>query len=105
MRHPRQLLAWFCIAASLWMGLGFQLHGLSHALETVQASASDEPLPGHEAACEQCLLFASADGALPSLTAALDSAPATLRVTAAPAPTLRATVFTAYASRAPPQPS
>ena len=84
--------------------MGFQLHGLSHALETVQASTSDESLPGHETACEQCLLFASADGAPPLQAPALASAPPALRANAAPAPALRATAFSAYRSRAPPQP-
>ena len=73
MRHPRQLIAWFCIAASLWMGVGFQLHGLAHSLHALETSEQHDSAPGHEPACEQCLLFASVDGALPLQAAALAS--------------------------------
>ena len=104
-RHPRQFLAWLCIAASLWMGVGFQLHGVAHSLHELEASSEHEPLPGHERACEQCLLFASADGALPLQAAALASSPPVLLANASPALALRVAAFTAYASRAPPSPS
>lgn len=104
MRHPRQLIAWFCIAASLWMGMGFQLHGLAHSLHALETSERHDSAPGHEPACEQCLLFASVDGALPLQAAALAGAPPATRGNASIATPLRATAFTAYASRAPPQP-
>jgi hypothetical protein len=104
MRHPRQFLAWFCIAASLWMGMGFQFHGMAHARHALEASERHDSAPGHEPACEQCLLFASIDGALPLHAAALAIAPPAALVDAPIATPLRATAFTAYASRAPPQP-
>jgi hypothetical protein len=104
MRHPRHLIAWFCVAASLWMGVGFQLHGLAHSLHALETSEQHDSAPGHEPACEQCLLFASVDGALPLQAAALAGAPPATRGNASIATPLRATAFTAYASRAPPQP-
>jgi hypothetical protein len=104
MRHPRQLIAWFCIIASLWMGMGFQLHGLAHSLHALETSEQHDSAPGHEPACEQCLLFASVDGAPPLQAAALAIAPQAARADASIATPLRATAFTAYASRAPPQP-
>jgi hypothetical protein len=104
MRHPRQLIAWFCIAASLWMGAGFQLHALEHSLHALETSQSHDSAPEHEPACERCLLFASVDGALPTQVAALASVPPAAPGNASIATPLRATAFTAYASRAPPQP-
>ncbi len=103
MRHPRQLIAWFCIAASLWMGVGFQLHGVAHALHSLEASEHDSA-PGHEATCDQCLLFASTDGAMPLQATALVSEPPAALADASIDTPLRATAFTAYASRAPPSP-
>ena len=79
MRHPRQLIAWFCVAASLWMGVGFQLHGLAHSLHALETSEQHDSAPGHEPACEQRPLFASVDGALPLQAAALAGAPPATR--------------------------
>ena len=102
MQRARHLIAWFCMAASLWMGTGLPLHNLSHALGMLEAARSHEGLPGTDTACDQCLLLAAADGAMPSTTAQVPLAPLTPH---APAPLSAAavhTAFTAYASRAPP---
>ncbi|MBE2261195.1 MAG: hypothetical protein IAE92_00555 [Burkholderiaceae bacterium] len=104
MRHPRQIIAWFCIAASLWMGTAFQFHGLAHALQSLEASEHQDSAPGHQPACEKCLLFAAVDGAMPVHAVALFGAPPVALGDASGAIRLHATAFTAYASRAPPQP-
>jgi len=103
MRHPRQVFVWFCIAAALWMGVGFQLHGLSHSLQSLHAASLEETLPGHAPECEQCLLFAALDGGIVSShsLAWLPRAPVAMDRSVAFTP-LRPVVFTAYASRAPP---
>ena len=84
--------------------MGFQLHGVAHALHSLEASEQHDSAPGHEPACEQCLLFASVDGALPLQAVALAIAPQAALADAPIVTPLRATAFTAYASRAPPQP-
>jgi hypothetical protein len=76
MRHPRHLLVWICMATSLWMGAGWQWHGLSHVLRALDAVHVQDGAPEHEAVCEQCLQFASVDGAMPVADSALPQAPA-----------------------------
>jgi hypothetical protein len=102
MRHPRHYLAWFCMAASLWMGAGMQWHGLSHALRAVDAVHTHDGVPEHEAPCDQCLLFASTDGAMPTAGLVVLPAPVANTTQACAALECRASVFTAYVSRAPP---
>jgi hypothetical protein len=106
-RHPRQRpLVWLCIVAAMLLGLGAQLHGLSHALQTLKtlnAATHDEPSALHAPGCDRCLQFAALDGFVPTHGAtALPLAACTSGVRDAPPPTLRAAVFTAYISRAPP---
>ena len=52
MRHPRHLLVWICMATSLWMGAGWQWHGLSHVLRALDAVHVHDGAPEHEAVCE-----------------------------------------------------
>ncbi len=98
----RRAIAWLCIAAALLLGVNAQLHGLSHAVQAVQAAAHQDPLAAHAAACEQCLLFAALDGAVPAPAAT--PLPAACATAVSPVPALPAypTAFTAYVSRAPP---
>lgn len=102
MRHPRHLLVWICMATSLWMGAGWQWHGLSHVLRALDAVHVQDGAPEHEAVCEQCLQFASVDGAMPVADSALPQAPAQVSAFPCKAVACRASAFTAYASRAPP---
>jgi hypothetical protein len=102
MHRTRPFIAWFCLAASLWMGAGFQLHRLSHALHALEAAQAHDGMPEHEAVCDQCVLFASVDGAVPvagPIALAASAAGATL---AFPKAECRASTFIAYVSRAPP---
>lgn len=102
MSRTRQFIAWFCMAASLWMGTGLPLHGLSHAVRALEATSHPDPLPAQDVACDQCLLLAAADGALPSAVIFIAAGPTR---TAAPIPRQAVgsfSSFTAYASRAPP---
>jgi hypothetical protein len=102
MHRHRRAIVWLCAAAALLLGAQAQLHGLSHAVQAVQASAHHGPLSLHGHACEQCLLYAGLDGAAPT-TALAPAALADNRVEAgAPVTLPRAAVFTAYISRAPP---
>ena len=102
MHRHRRAIVWLCAAAALLLGVQAQLHGLSHAVRAVQASAHHDPVSLHPQACEQCLLYAGLDGAAPT-TALAPAALACDRVAAgASATRLRAVVFTAYLSRAPP---
>jgi hypothetical protein len=64
------------MATSLWMGAGWQWHGLSHVLRALDAVHVHDGAPEHEAVCEQCLQFASVDGAMPVADSALPQAPA-----------------------------
>jgi hypothetical protein len=103
MHRRRRAIVWLCIAAALLLGVRAQLHGLSHALQAVQASAHKDALAAHAQACDQCLQFAALDGAAPlhwaaPLSLACDAGECALHV----AP-LRAAAFAAYISRAPPQ--
>jgi hypothetical protein len=103
MHRRRRPLVWLCIAAAMLLGLAAQLHGLSHALQALKASTHDEPLALQTMACDQCLQFAAFEGAVPAHSAALvpraaGDAPARI----VPVTRLRAAVFTAYISRAPP---
>lgn len=55
-RRPRQILAWFCIAASLWMGVGFQRHAVAHTLlpwrrRNTMTPRQDMNLPASSACC------------------------------------------------------
>ncbi len=102
MRHPRHFIAWFCLAASLWMGVEFRLHGLTHALHALDAVEVHEGEPASETVCEQCLLFASVDGAMASRGPVLEPGPATQTAKALSASGHRVSPFTAYESRAPP---
>ena len=99
----RRAIVWLSIAAALLLGVGAQLHALSHSLRAVQASAHHDPLAAHTQACEQCLLFAALDGAAPTCDAT--PLPPTSEATGgtAPAARLAASSFTAYISRAPPR--
>lgn len=102
MSRTRRFIAWFCMAASLWMGTGLPLHGLSHAVRALEANSHPDPLPAQDVACDQCLLLAAADGALPSAVSCIAAGPTR---TAAPTPRPSEgcfSSFTAYASRAPP---
>lgn len=102
MHRHRRAIVWLCAAAALLLGMQAQLHGLSHAVQAVQASAHHVPVSLHAQACEQCLLYAGLDGAAPT-TALAPASLADNRVEAgAPAMLPRAVVFTAYISRAPP---
>ena len=103
MFRRRLAIAWLCIAAVLLLGVSAQLHGLSHSLQAVQASAHKDPLAGHAQACEQCLLFAALDGAAPTHPAVPLCPPCGTSECTEPATLLRAAAFTAYVSRAPPQ--
>jgi len=98
----RRPIVWACIAATLWLGVGAQLHGLSHALQAVQAPAHKEALVAHAQACEQCLLYAALDGAAPTPASSLPAVATASPARTAPAAPDRVAVFTAYASRAPP---
>jgi hypothetical protein len=102
MHRHRRAIVWLCAAAALLLGVLAQLHGLSHAVQAVQASVHHDPVSLHAQPCEQCLLYAGLDGAVPP--AALPPAVlANIRVEAgAPATLPRAAFFTAYSSRAPP---
>lgn len=102
MHRTRHFIAWFCLAASLWMGVGFQLHGLSHALHALEAAQAHEGVPGHLVACDQCLLFASVDSAMPLAGPVVPPAPAADTALACPRAECGASTFTAYVSRAPP---
>lgn len=113
MSRTRQLIVWVCMAASLWMGAGYPLHGLSHALQAAHVRADAYTSDGardherrdqsnHAAHCEQCGLFAALDGAAPSapppaMAMPTGTTPGTARVVST-----RAVAFTAYAPRAPP---
>jgi len=98
----RQAIVWLCIAAALLLGVGAQLHALSHSLQAVQASAHKDPLAAHTQACEQCLQFAALDAGMPAHAAALLPVPCVADLCTVPPVPLRASAFTAYASRAPP---
>lgn len=102
-RHRRAII-WLCVAATVLLGIGAQLHGLSHSLQAVQASAhKDVQAAAHAQACEQCLQFAAIDGGLAAHVAAAWVAVAADAVgLGVPVARPRATVFVAYASRAPP---
>ena len=105
MQRTRHLIAWFCMAASLWMGAGYPLHGLAHAVQALhQHEAGHDPDGAHDHGvhCEQCGLFAALDGAAPSGTTASLPALAPGGAWSADAAPARAFSFTAYASRAPP---
>jgi len=86
------------------LGLVAQYHGLSHALQAVQASAHGDPQAEHAQACEQCLKFAAFSGAVAAHVAPLllhgccDGIEPSALV-----PPGRAKAFTAYVSRAPPR--
>jgi hypothetical protein len=85
------------------MGAAFQLHGVSHSLESLQSSQEKAPLPAHVPVCEQCLLFASMDGVDFPALAVLVPPPEAAAPDLAPAATSTPrAAFTAYASRAPP---
>jgi hypothetical protein len=99
----RRSLIGLCIAMAALLGVGAQLHGLSHALKVLQSSSHDEPLAGQNQACDQCLQFAAADGQAPAPAAApwlLSGGSAGAPM--APAAAARAVAFAAYESRAPP---
>jgi hypothetical protein len=100
-RH-RQAIVWLCIGAALLLGVGAQLHALSHSLQAVQASAHKDPLAAHTQACEQCLQFAALDAGMPAHAAALPPVSCVADRCAVRATPLRASAFTAYLSRAPP---
>ena len=109
MSRTRQFIAWFCMAASLWMGAGYQIHSLSHAVHALHdhEAAHDHEGEhdhgnGHAALCEQCGLFAVLEGAVPSAQAVSLPALPPGRPWPASAAPARAFSFTAYASRAPP---
>ena len=102
MHRRRQAIVWLCIAAALLLGVGAQLHALSHSLQAVQASAHKDPLAAHTQACEQCLQFAALDAGMPAHAAALLPVTGVAERCAMPTTPLRAAAFTAYASRAPP---
>lgn len=86
------------------LGLSAQAHGLSHAVQTVQALVQGDPQADHGLACEQCLKFAVFNGAV-----AAHVAPLLLHGSgdgiepSAFAPSRPVEVFTAYVSRAPPR--
>lgn len=111
MSRTRQLIVWICMAASLWMGASYPLHGLAHAVHALhEQEAGHDPDGahdhgdghGHGVHCEQCGLFAALDGAAPSATTALLPAPALGGAWSADAAPAHTFSFTAYASRAPP---
>lgn len=103
MHRRRRVIVWLCIAAALLLGLGAQLHGLSHVLQALNASTHDEPVALQAPACDQCLQFAALEGATPAPAAALlPRAAGTAPAGTAPAMRLRAAAFSAYRSRAPP---
>jgi hypothetical protein len=102
MRRRRHAIVWLCAAAALLLGVQAQLHGLSHAVQAVQASAHHDPVALHAQACEQCLLYAGLDGTAPTHALALATVAAAEVEAIAAVPLLRAAVFTAYVSRAPP---
>jgi hypothetical protein len=98
----RRSLIGLCIAIVALLGVGAQLHGLSHALKLVQSS-HDEPLAGQSQACDQCLQFAAADGQAPAPAAMpLLLSGGTAAAPVAIAAVARAVAFAAYESRAPP---
>lgn len=102
MHRRRRAIVWLSIAAALLLGVGAQLHALSHALQAVQPTTHSDPLAAHTQACDQCLQFAALDGAA---TASAEAAPAVATLesrSAAPALRLHAARFSAYRSRAPP---
>lgn len=102
MLRRRRAIVWCGIATVLLLGLSAQLHGLSHSLLAVQASANQEPWVAHAQLCEQCLAFAALDGAVPAPAGAPLPAACAAAEHAKPAVAARAAAFTAYASRAPP---
>ena len=102
MLRRRLAIVWLCIVAALLLGVSAQLHGLSHSLQAVEASAQKDPLAAHAQACEQCLQFAALDGGIPVHAAPPVPATCAAVACAVPVASLRASAFTAYASRAPP---
>lgn len=122
MSRTRQFIVWICMAASLWMGAAYPLHGLAHAVHALhEHEAAHDPDGAHDhgdghdhaahghgdghdhgAHCEQCGLFAALDGAAPSATTASLPALALGGAWSANAAPARTFSFTAYASRAPP---
>jgi hypothetical protein len=82
--------------------VGFQLHDLSHSLQSLQTSRQENPLPSHTPACEQCLVFAAMDGVMPTHGVVLPPTPSAAVVRTPVASSAHSAAFTAYASRAPP---
>ncbi|MFO1279534.1 MAG: hypothetical protein U1F04_08150 [Burkholderiaceae bacterium] len=128
MPRSRQFVAWFFIAATVWMGTGQALHALSHALHALETPQSMPPMArvalalgsGHDHSdcdghghapedgrdhgvlCEQCALFSAMDGAgVTRSGVSLPALPGQVPGSALPA-TARNFRFTAYTSRAPP---
>jgi chaperone required for assembly of F1-ATPase len=104
MHRRRRAIVWLSIAAAMLLGVGAQLHALSHALKAAQATTHSDPLAAHTQACDQCLQFAALDGAATASTAAAPAVAIAEGRHAAPAPRLHAARFSAYRSRAPPAP-
>jgi hypothetical protein len=102
MHRRRQAIVWLCIAAAMLLGVGAQLHALTHALQAVQATTHTDPLTAHTQACDQCLQFAALDGAATASAAAALPVAVEVGQCTAPASRLHAALFTAYRSRAPP---
>jgi len=102
MLRRRRAIVWLGIATVLLLGVGAQLHGLSHSLLAVQESEKQEPWVAQSQPCEQCLLFAALDGAVPAPAKAPVPAACAAGERATPELAVRAVAFTAYVSRAPP---
>ena len=104
MRRHRQAIVWLCMAASLLLGVQAQLHGLSHSLQAVQTAAHNDTSLPQTQVCDECLLYTAFDAPWPSSAALPAIASAAASPSATVALPLLTAAFTAYLSRAPPQP-